>query len=74
MLVEPKGYLEPFSFQEEQTMRKRQMKKLALNRETVLNLSVENLVEVQGAGKVGVWSDPPQCDPACTSQTLSCTL
>lgn len=55
-------------------MRKRQMKKLALNRETVLNLSMENLVEVQGAGKVGVWSDPPQCDPACTSQTLSCTL
>jgi hypothetical protein len=55
-------------------MRKRPMKKLALNRETVLNLAPENLTEAQGAGKIGVWSDPPMCDPACTSQTVSCTL
>jgi hypothetical protein len=55
-------------------MRKRQMKKLALNRETVLNLAPENLTEVQGAGKIVVWSDPPMCEPTCTSQTLSCTL
>ncbi|HKV07312.1 MAG TPA: class I lanthipeptide [Thermoanaerobaculia bacterium] len=55
-------------------MRKRQMKKLALNRETVLNLSPENLAEIQGAAQIQKWSEPPMCDPACTSQTLSCTL
>jgi hypothetical protein len=59
---------------EEQTMRKRQMKKLTLNRETVLNLSPENLAGVQGAAQIREWSDPPMCDPDCTSQTLSCTL
>ena len=55
-------------------MRKQQMKKLALNRETVLNLSPESLTEVRGAAKIGEWSDPPMCDPACSSQTVSCTL
>lgn len=55
-------------------MRKQQRKKLVLNRETVLNLSPEVLTEARGAGKIVAWSDPPQCDPACTSQTLSCTL
>ena len=55
-------------------MRKRQMNKLALNRETVLNLSPENLAGVEGAAQIREWSEPPMCDPACTSQTLSCTL
>jgi hypothetical protein len=55
-------------------MRKQQQKKLSLNRETVRQLATENLVQAKGAGKIAKWSDPPECDPACTSQTLSCTL
>ncbi len=55
-------------------MRKQRQKKLSLNRETVLHLDAENLKEAQGAGKGAQWSNPPQCDPGCTSQTLSCTL
>jgi hypothetical protein len=54
-------------------MRKQDRKKLALDRETVRHLTAEHLTEAQGqaAGK-GVQS--AQCDPACKSQTLSCTL
>jgi hypothetical protein len=55
-------------------MRKRHQKKLSVNRETVRHLTPERLEEVQGAGRIATWSDPPQCDPACSSQTLSCTL
>lgn len=44
-------------------MKKRNPKKLALRRDT------------EDANRVGkTWSDPPQCDPACGSQTVSCTL
>jgi hypothetical protein len=55
-------------------MRKRHQKKLALDRETVLRLDADGLKGAQGAGRAVKWSDPPECDPACTSQTLSCTL
>jgi hypothetical protein len=55
-------------------MRKQHPKKLSLNRETVRKLDAENLTEAKGAAKIVKWSDPPECDPACTSQTLSCTL
>lgn len=55
-------------------MRKQHRKKLSLHRETVLDLVRENLTEARGAGQLVRWSDPPECDPACTSQTLSCTL
>jgi hypothetical protein len=55
-------------------MRKRRQTKLSLDRETVLHLDADNLREAQGAVKVAKWSDPPECDPGCTSQTLSCTL
>jgi hypothetical protein len=55
-------------------MRKQDRKKLALDRETVRHLTAEHLTEAQGqgAGKAGVQS--AGCDPACKSQTLSCTL
>jgi hypothetical protein len=53
-------------------MKKRSPKKLTLHRETLRHLAADRRDEVQGGGKV--WSDPPQCDTACTSQTLSCTL
>ena len=55
-------------------MRKQDQKKLSLNRETVRQLAMDNLKEAKGALKAVKWSDPPECDPACTSQTLSCTL
>jgi hypothetical protein len=55
-------------------MKKRDRKKLTIHRETVLDLTAQRLTEAQGAGKGAVWSHPPQCDPACSSQTLSCTL
>jgi hypothetical protein len=55
-------------------MRKHDRKKLTFDRETVRDLTAQRLTEAQGAGKGAVWSNPPQCDPACTSQTLSCTL
>jgi hypothetical protein len=57
-------------------MKRRHQKKLSVHRETVRHLTPERLEEAQGAGagKIATWSDPPQCDPACTSQTLSCTL
>lgn len=61
-------------------MKKRNVKKLALHRDTVRRLEAKDLAlagaanreEVNLVGKT--WSDPPQCDPACGSQTLSCTL
>jgi hypothetical protein len=52
-------------------MKKRSPKKLTLHRETLRHLAPERRDEVQGGR---VWSDPPRCDTACTSQTLSCTL
>jgi hypothetical protein len=56
-------------------MRKRHQKKLSVNRETVLHLTPEHLEEAKAAAaQIVRWSDPPECDPACTSQTLSCTL
>ncbi|MFY9825313.1 MAG: hypothetical protein WAM82_28300 [Thermoanaerobaculia bacterium] len=55
-------------------MRKQHQKKLSLNRETVRQLATGDLMDAKGAGKAVKWSDPPECDPACTSQTLSCTL
>ena len=55
-------------------MRKKHLKKLKLNRETVRQLTAEHLTEVKAGGRIVRWSDPPECDPACTSQTLSCTL
>jgi hypothetical protein len=55
-------------------MRKRHLKKLTLHRETMRHLTEEHLGEAKGAGKAAGWSSPPQCDPACNSQTLSCTL
>jgi hypothetical protein len=55
-------------------MKKRDRKKLTIHRETVRDLTAQRLTEAQGAGKDAVWSNPPQCDPACSSQTLSCTL
>jgi hypothetical protein len=60
---------------EERRMRKRHLKKLTLNRETVRHLAQEELLEAKAAaGKIAGWSDPPKCDPVCTSQTVSCTL
>jgi hypothetical protein len=56
-------------------MRRRHQKKLSVNRETVRHLTPEHLEEAKAAAAAFVkWSDPPECDPACTSQTLSCTL
>jgi|GEM_PF-5894197 len=55
-------------------MKKKSLKKLTLNRETVRHLVETRLEKVQAGGKVAEWSSPPQCDTACTSQTLSCTL
>lgn len=55
-------------------MRKWHPRKLTLSRETLLQLTTDDLAKAKGAGKAGAWSEPPQCDPACTSQTLSCTL
>jgi hypothetical protein len=55
-------------------MRKQNQKKLALHRETVRHLATKDLLEAQAAARIATWSDPPQCDPACSSQTLSCTL
>lgn len=55
-------------------MRKQHQKKLSLNRETLRQLATDNLTAAKGAVKIVTWSDPPECDPACSSQTLSCTL
>ena len=55
-------------------MRKRSSKRLNLQRETVRQLSPVHLEEAQGAAAEAKWSEAPVCDPACTSQTLSCTL
>jgi hypothetical protein len=61
---------------EDRTMRKRYQKKLNLTRETVRHLATEHLSEAKAAGQIAAvtWSDPPECDPDCRSQTLSCTL
>jgi hypothetical protein len=40
----------------------------------VRHLAAEPLKEAQAAGVRVGWSNPPQCDTACTSHTLSCTL
>ncbi len=53
-------------------MRKRHLKKLKLNRETVRHLSGEQL-EKAHAGGAGLNPTQPH-DPGCNSQTLSCTL
>jgi hypothetical protein len=55
-------------------MRKRNWKKLNLHRETVRQLSPVLLEEAQGGAALAKWSEPPVCDPACTSATVSCTL
>lgn len=61
-------------------MKKRNPKKLALHRDTVRRLEVKDLAlaaaaDYLEANRIGkTWSDPPQCDPACGSQTVSCTL
>jgi hypothetical protein len=55
-------------------MRKKRQKKLSVNRETVRHLTPEHLEEAKAAAAIAKWSNPPECDPACTSQTLSCTL
>jgi len=60
-------------------MKKRNPKKLMLHRDTVRRLEAKDLAmagarleEVDRVAKT--WSDPPQCEPTCGSQTLSCTL
>ncbi len=54
-------------------MRKPDRKKLTLDRETVRDLTPERLTEAQGGG-AGKAVTSNQCEPTCTSQTLSCTL
>ncbi len=57
-------------------MKRRHQKKLSVHRETLRHLTPEHLEEAKAAAAAAIakWSDPPACDPACTSQTLSCTL
>jgi hypothetical protein len=62
-------------------MKKRNPKKLTLHRDTVRRLEAKDLAMAMAGARLEevdrvakTWSDPPQCDPACGSQTVSCTL
>jgi hypothetical protein len=58
---------------EESIMKKSNLKKLTLNRETVRQLAGEPLEKVQAGNNGGGKPTQPH-DPGCNSQTLSCTL